>query len=345
MGAPLIGFDIEALSDYLAAHIAGFEPIVDVTKFSDGQSNPTYLLETKGAKFVLRAQPPGKLLKSAHQVDREYRVMAALGSTSVPVPKMLHFSQSDNPLGVMFFVMEHIEGRIYWDPALPELSNSARAKIYDQMNRTLAALHNVDAANVGLADFGAPGNYIERQLSRWSRQYLSPDHQTDADVRWIIDWLDANLPPDDGQRAIVHGDFRIDNLIFSPNSNDLLGVLDWELSTLGHPMADVAYQAMQWRQPQGTRLRGLGDLDREELGIPSERRYLEAYCQRRGIEVPQNWKFYLTFSYFRLIAILEGVIRRAAMGNASNPEGVAGFRAAIPILTAQAVEIARRHEV
>ncbi len=332
--------DIGTLSAYLARNIPGFGTLRAVEKFGDGQSNPTFRLICDGGQFVLRAKPTGSLMKSAHQVDREYRVMAALAGTGVPVPRVFHLSGDDSPLGVMFFVMEMVEGRIFWDPALPDLTPRDRGMVYEQMGTTLASLHDVDPARVGLADFGAAGNYFERQLSRWSRQYLAGEVQPDAGIRWIIDWLRDHSVGDDGQRSIVHGDYRIDNLIFASQDTELIAVLDWELSTIGHPMADVAYQAMQWRQPKGSQLRGLGDIDRRALGIPTEESYLAAYCTKRGLPRPANWEFYLTFAYFRLIAILAGVVRRAAEGTASNPAGVEGFRRAIPILTAQARAIA-----
>ena len=340
MAGAQYNIDIGNLSAYLARNIPGFGTLRAMEKFGGGQSNPTYRLICDDAQFVLRAKPTGDLVKSAHQVDREYRVMAALAETGVPVARVFHLSEDDSPLGVMFFVMELVAGRIFWDPALPDLTSGERGQVYGQIATVLAALHDVDPIAVGLGDFGAPGNYFERQLSRWSRQYLGAEARPDNDIRWIIDWLSEHQVEDDGQRSIVHGDYRIDNLIFASDGTKLIAVLDWELSTLGHPMADVAYQAMQWRQPKGSQLRGLGDIDRQAMGIPTEASYLAAYCAKRGIEPPANWEFYLTFSYFRLIAILSGVVRRAADGNASNPAGVEGFRRAIPILTAQARAIA-----
>lgn len=341
MTKDLFEFDLPALSAFLSDRIDGFEQISAVEKFGTGQSNPTYMLRTQNKTFVLRAKPPGKLLKSAHQVDREFRVMKALAGSHVPVPKMYCLCDAPNPLGVMFFVMEMVQGRSIWDPSMPDATRSERGAMYREMCETLAHLHNVDPASVGLGDFGAPGNYFERQLSRWTRQYQASELERRDDVHWLIDWLNERLVENDGAVSVVHGDYRIDNMIWQSGSPKIAALLDWELSTLGHPMADVAYQAMQWRQPVGPQTRGLGDLDRAELGIPTETAYLAHYCETRGIAEPENWSFYLAFSYFRMIAILEGVVRRAVDGNASNPKGIDGFRRAIPVLAEQAVAISR----
>ncbi len=330
---------IAALGPYLAAHVPGFQPPVSVSKFGTGQSNPTYHLKARSGEYVLRAQPPGKLLKSAHQVDREYRVMRALGETDVPVPAMIHLADADNPLGRMFFVMDYLRGRIFWDPALPELDRSERRAIYDGMNKTLAALHNVDVAAVGLSDFGRPGNYFARQTGRWVKQYRASVMVPNPDVDRLIDWLQAHMPADDGVTTLVHGDYRLDNMIFAPDSAEVLAVLDWELSTLGHPLADLAYQCMQWRLPHQAGMRGLGGLDRQALGLPDEDEYVAAYCARRGIDRIENWNFYLAFAFFRLAAILQGVVRRAHDGNASNPTRAREMAKAIPVLAAMANQL------
>lgn len=312
-------FDSAELERYLAAEVDGFTTLDSIEKFGDGQSNPTYRLDSAGKTFVLRAKPLGKLLKSAHAVDREYRVMQALADTDVPVPRVFHLSGEVSPLGPQFMVMEWIEGRIFWDPALPGLEPSERTAVYDAMNATLAALHTVDPAALGLGDYGRPGNYFARQVARWTAQYQATATRPLPDADWLVGWLAERTMPDSGEVAIVHGDFRIDNMIFAQDRIEMRALLDWELSTLGHPLADLAYQCMQWRMPHEGDFRGLGGLDRASLGLPSEHDYVARYCRRRGIEPPTDWCFCLVFSYFRLLAILQGVLKRAQDGNASNP--------------------------
>ena len=331
--------DAAALAPYLADRIDGFGTLSAITKFNAGQSNPTYLLTSTGGRFVLRTKPPGELLKSAHQVDREYRVMKALGTTSVPVPKVLHLSEDESPIGRQFFVMEYLDGRIFWDPALPEIAGSGeRAPIYDAMNATLAALHDVDVDAVGLSDYGRPGSYFERQLGRWTSQYRASETDVIEPMDRLIGWLEKNIPADDGLVSLVHGDYRLDNMIFAHGSARILAVLDWELSTLGHPYSDLAYQCMQWRLPNQSGFRGLGGIDRAAVGIPSEEAYVEAYCRRRHIGGIDNWTFYLCFSFFRLAAICQGVYKRALDGNASNPERAKTMGQAVQLLAALAVE-------
>ncbi len=338
------GFDEAALGAYLERHVAGFRGLRAVTKFNAGQSNPTFRLDAASGRYVLRAKPPGELLKSAHQVDREYRVMAALAGTGVPVAKVLHLAGDDSPIGRMFYVMEFVDGRIFWDPALPEAgSNAERAAIYDSMNATLAALHGVDVAAAGLSDFGRPGSYFERQLARWTSQYRASETGAVADMDALIVWLERSLPADDGQVALVHGDYRLDNMIFAPGAPPdgayVVAVLDWELSTLGHPFSDIAYQCMQWRLPHTSEFRGLGELDRAALGLPSEEIYVAAYCRRRGISGIDNWTFCLAFSFFRLAAICQGVYKRALDGNASNPEKARTYGKAVTLLAGLAAEL------
>lgn len=326
--------DQAALAPYLEANIPGFSGLAAVEKFKSGQSNPTYLLTAASGRYVLRAKPPGQLLKSAHQVDREFRVMSALAGTAVPVPAMLHLSAEDSPIGRMFYVMDFLDGRIFWDPALPEArDNEERAAIYNAMNDTLAALHEVDVETVGLGDFGRPGNYFERQLARWTSQYRASETGTVTDMDQLIAWLETHMPADDGRISLVHGDYRLDNLIFAPDRPTVLAVLDWELSTSGHPFADIAYQCMQWRLPHTSGFRGLGGIDRAALGLPSETDYVASYCRRRGLSGIGNWTFFLAFSFFRLAAICQGVFKRALDGNASNPEKAKTYGEAVKLLS------------
>ncbi|TPL12571.1 phosphotransferase family protein [Mesorhizobium sp. B2-4-14] len=326
--------DQAALAPYLEAAIPGFSGLATIEKFKSGQSNPTYLFKAASGRYVLRAKPPGRLLKSAHQVDREFRVMKALSGTAVPVPKMLHLSAEESPIGRMFYVMDFLDGRIFWDPALPEArDNDERAAIYDTTNATLAALHDVDVEAVGLSDFSRPGNYFERQLARWTSQYRASETGTIAEMDQLIAWLETHMPADDGLISLVHGDYRLDNLIFAPDRPKVLAVLDWELSTLGHPFADIAYQCMQWRLPHTSGFRGLGGIDRAALGLPSEEDYVAAYCRRRGLSGIGNWTFFLAFSFFRLAAICQGVYKRALDGNASNPEKAKTYGEAVKLLS------------
>ncbi|RUZ74916.1 phosphotransferase family protein [Mesorhizobium sp. M7A.F.Ca.US.006.01.1.1] len=326
--------DQAALAPYLEANMPGFSGLLSIEKFKSGQSNPTYLMTAASGRYVLRAKPPGQLLKSAHQVDREFRVMSALAGTAVPVPAMLHLSSEASPIGRMFYVMDFLDGRIFWDPALPEAhDNDERAAIYDAMNDTLAALHDVDVEAVGLGDFGRAGSYFERQLARWTSQYRASETGTVTDMDRLIAWLETHMPADDGRISLVHGDYRLDNLIFAPDRPTVLAVLDWELSTSGHPFADIAYQCMQWRLPHASGFRGLGGIDRAALGLPSEADYVAAYCRRRGLSGIGNWTFFLAFSFFRLAAICQGVFKRALDGNASNPEKAKTYGEAVKLLS------------
>lgn len=333
-------YDHATLEAYLAGNVPGFGQLDAVKKFSDGQSNPTYQLTSGDTAYVLRAKPPGTLLKSAHAVDREYRVMKALAQTDVPVPQVLHLSPDQSPLGPQFLVMEMVEGRIFWDPALPEASRAERTAIYDAMNETLARLHRIDPAAVGLGDFGKPGSYFERQVGRWSRQYAQAATDPLPDADWLMGWLADNMAPDDGAASIVHGDYRIDNMIFASDTAEVRAVLDWELSTLGHPLADLAYQCMHWRMPNQGHFRGLGGLDRTALGLPEDADYVAAYCARRGIDLPENWVFYVVFSHFRFLAILQGVYRRGLDGNAANPKDTGRLRDVISLLARDARALA-----
>ncbi|NNL63505.1 MAG: phosphotransferase family protein [Woeseiaceae bacterium] len=313
-----VDLSVEDLGPYLEANIDGFRGLRYIDKFPGGQSNPTYRLTADSGNYVLRRKPFGKLLKSAHAVEREFRVMQALAATNVPVPRMLHLCEDDDVIGATFFIMDFIHARHFWDPSLPELDNASRTAIYDEMNRVLAALHAVDVEAVGLADFGHPGNYFERQVTRWTKQYRASETDTIAAMDALIDWLPANTPADDGRVSLIHGDYRLDNLLFAEGSDRITAVLDWELSTLGHPFADLAYQCMQLRMPADSPVKGLAGLDRKALGIPEEREYVERYCERAGFDDVPDWTFCLAFSFFRLAAILQGVKKRALDGNASS---------------------------
>ncbi|WP_413231512.1 phosphotransferase [Microbulbifer aggregans] len=311
--------DMSALEKYLGDALPQFRGPIKAEKFTGGQSNPTFKLETGAGTFVLRRQPPGKLLKSAHAVDREFRVMRALQDSAVPVPKVLHLCEDPQVIGSMFYLMEYCEGRIFWDAALPELDNTQRKAFYEEMNRVLAALHSIDIDAAGLSDYGRPGNYFERQFQRWEGQYRASELNTIPAMDQLIAWLGGNLPADDGRVALVHGDYRLDNIVFHPTESRAIAVLDWELSTLGHPFADLAYQCMQLRMPANSgNISGLMGVDRASLGIPSEREYVARYCERMGIPGIDNWAFYLAFSFFRLAAIIQGVAKRAQDGNASS---------------------------
>ena len=291
-------------------------PVVS-EKFSGGQSNPTYRLTTNSGDYVLRRKPPGKLLKSAHAVEREYRVIKALANTDVPVPQTFHLCTDESIIGSVFFVMQYVPGKIYWDPTLPELSKDQRHTVYMQMCRVLANLHNLDTEKVGLSDYGKPGDYFARQISRWTQQYIASETEKIIEMEAVIDWLPANMPIDDGRVSLVHGVFRMDNMIFN-DTGDVVALLDWELSTLGHPLADLAYQCMQLRMNPGKHLSGLSGVDRSSLGIPTEKEYVAKYCEHCGLEGIDNWPFYLVFGFFRMAAILQGVKKRALDGNASS---------------------------
>ena len=311
----------ERLANYLTQHIEGIGSDLSAEKFAGGQSNPTFKLTSNGVDYVLRRKPQGELLASAHAVDREFRVITALQNTEVPVPKTYVLCEDDSVIGSMFYVMEYMEGRILWDPILPEVqSTSERAAIYDAMNATLAALHNVDVEAVGLSDYGRPGNYFERQVTRWSKQYRASEIYSIPDMETLMRYLAANMPPDDGCVSLVHGDYRLDNMMFHSTEPRVIALLDWELSTLGHPLADLANQCMAWMLPSQGSMRGLSDINRAEWGIPSNDEYIAQYCKRSGRTEIEHWNFYLIFSLFRLAAIVQGIRKRAQIGTASSDE-------------------------
>lgn len=316
--------DEAVLGPYLEAHVAGFSGLRNIEKFADGQSNPTFKVSASSGEYVLRRQPPGELLKSAHAVDREFRVMRALSGSDVPVAEVFHLCEDRDVIGSMFYVMEFCDGRIFWDSTIPEVSKSDRTAIYFEMNRVLAALHQVNLEETGLSDFGKPGSYFERQYTRWSSQYRASETRPIEAMETLMQWLGENLPEDDGRVSLVHGDYRLDNMIFHPSEPRVIALLDWELSTLGHPFADVGYQCMQLRMPDSKGgISGLRGRNLEELGIPSEEEYVAKYCERTGIDGIDNFGFYVAFSFFRLAAIIQGVAKRALDGNASNKNAAA----------------------
>lgn len=335
--------DTGKLAAYLEKQIAGFKGPIEAEKFSGGQSNPTFLLKTAHDKYVLRRKPPGQLLKSAHAVDREYRVLKCLANTNVPVAKAYHLCEDDSVIGSMFYVMSFEEGQIFWDPALPEVSKEERGNYHREMVRVLAAMHNVDIHAVGLADYGKPGNYFERQILRWSTQYRATETHTIQAMETLLEWLPANVPEDDGQISLIHGDYRLDNVIFHTGSAHAVSVLDWELSTIGHPLADLAYYCMCLRRPRDGDIKGLFGLDRSELGIPTEESLIAQYCDLRGIKRIDHWHFYLAFSFFRLAAIAQGVYKRAQNGNASNKKALEVGKMVEP-LALMAISLIEEHK-
>lgn len=325
----------------MATHVPGFRGPITVEKFATGQSNPTFKLTAASGAYVLRRKPLGQLLKSAHAVDREFRVQRALAGTDVPVARMHALCEDDAVIGSMFYVMDHVPGRTFVDPRLPGLSPEDRGAVYDNMNRVLAAIHSVDLTTTGLSGYGPQGNYYQRQIDRWTKQYRATETDPIPDMDALIDWLQRNLPEDDGRVTLVHGDYRIDNLLFSPDLPACVAVLDWELSTLGHPFADLAAVIMQWGLPTGDAARGLAGVNRAPLGIPEDQAFIDAYCQRMGLPGIGRFGFYLAFTYFRMASILQGVKRRALDGNASNPEKALELGAFVPAFAAGGLEAAK----
>ena len=331
-------FDTVALEQWLRQHMAGFEGPLQVEMFKGGQSNPTYKLNTPNASYVMRAKPGpvAKLLPSAHAIEREFKVMSGLHGTGVPVADMHVLCEDESIIGRAFYVMAFVQGRVLWDQALPGLSTTERREIYLEMNRVIAALHAVDHKAQGLENYGKPGNYFDRQIGRWSKQYVASVTQPIAEMDKLMAWLPANMP--ESARAdltcIVHGDFRLDNLIFHPTEPRVLAVLDWELSTLGHPLADFSYHCMSWHIPPGS-FRGIGGLDHAALGIPLEDEYIDLYCQRSGITtleaLKKDWNFYLAYNMFRIAAILQGIAKRVEDGTASSAEAKASGAGARPM--------------
>ncbi|MEJ6010432.1 phosphotransferase family protein [Novosphingobium aquae] len=337
-----MGLDETALDAWLTANVDGFDGPVQVDQFSGGQSNPTYRLTTQKGRYVLRRKPPGPLLKGAHDVLREARVMTGLSDTPVPVPPIIAVCEDPDVIGTPFFIMGMVEGRIFWDAAFGEIAKHDRAAYFDAMNAAMAALHSVDPYAVGLAEFGRAGNYFERQIARWSGQYREDTLAgRDANMDELVEWLPSAIPAGEETR-IVHGDFRCDNMIFHPSRPEVIAILDWELATLGHPLADFAYHAMMYRMP-GDIVAGIGGLDPHELGLPTEPEYVAAYCRRTGRDGIPDWEYYIAFNLFRLAAIFHGIKGRVLRGNAVSEE--ASERAAnfprLAILARQAMERCR----
>ena len=324
-------FDTARLAAWMQTNVAGFKGSIEVRQFAGGQSNPTYLVQSAAHRYVLRRKPTGKLLPSAHAVDREFRVIAALQDTEVPVPKAHALCTDPAVIGTEFYVMDYVEGRLFWDAALPEVASADRRAIYDEMTRVIAALHAVDYSAVGLGDYGKPGRYIERQVARWTQQYRAAQTETIDAVERLIEWLPQHIPADE-ETSIVHGDFRLDNAIFHPREPRILAVLDWELSTLGHPLVDLAYLCMRYHL-SADQFKGLGGLDTAALQIPGEAECVADYCRRRGRPQvgPQEWTYYLAFNMFRLTGILQGVLARAIQGNASSATALEAGRRAKPL--------------
>ena len=332
-------FDTAALSAWLQQNLESFEGPLSVEMFKGGQSNPTYKLITPARSYVMRAKPGpvAKLLPSAHAIEREFRVMSALHGTGVPVAQMHVLCEDESVIGRAFYVMECVEGRVMWDQSLPELSKAERGAIYDEMNRVMAALHTVRPNDIGLSDYGKPGNYFERQIGRWSKQYVASITQPIPEMDRLMAWLPQNIPAmarDESLVSIVHGDYRLDNLMFHPSEPRVLAILDWELSTLGHPLADFSYHCMAWHIPPGA-FRGIGGLDVQALGIPTEADYIARYCERTGFATPQqlraDWNFYLAYNLFRLSAILQGIAKRVETGTASSAQAVSSAAGARPL--------------
>ncbi len=319
---PAHRFDEARLEAWLTANLPGFEGPLTVREFHAGQSNPTYRLTTPSASYVLRRKPPGKLLPSAHAVDREYRIMSALADSDVPVPRTFLLCDDESVVGTMFYVMDFLDGRIFFDPRLPEIASAAeRGAMFDEMNRVIAALHTVDYKAAGLGDFGREGGYVARQIGRWSKQYKASESETIDAMERLMAWLPENLPEDD-ETTLVHGDFRLDNMVFHPTEPRVIGVLDWEIATLGHPLADFAYHVMAWRLSPDE-FRGLRGSDLGALGIPDEAAYTAAYARRTGRDALPDWEFYMAYNLFRMAAILQGIMGRVRDGTAANPEAEA----------------------
>ncbi len=327
-------FDAAALEKYLLENVENFQGPLTIEQFKGGQSNPTFKLITPNKNYVMRAKPgpAAKLLPSAHAVDREYRVLTALYGTEVPVAKTWALCEDENIIGRAFYIMDCVEGRVLWDPTLPGMSHAERGAVYEEMNRVIAALHKIDYAKIGLAEYGKPGNYFARQIGRWSKQYKASETEKIDAMDKLIDWLPQNIPADE-ESSIVHGDYRLDNMIFHPTEPKILAILDWELSTLGHPLADFSYHCMTWNL-SANEFRGMAGVDLKSLGIPTQDEYIATYCKRTGRDHIDNWDFYLAYNMFRLAGILQGIMGRVVDGTAASAQALESGKRARPMAEA-----------
>ncbi|HYD63108.1 MAG TPA: phosphotransferase [Noviherbaspirillum sp.] len=325
-------FDVGAMQAYMREHVEGFSGDLSVEQFNGGQSNPTFKLTANGTSYVLRTKPgpAAKLLASAHAIDREFRVMDALNKAGFPAAKQYSLCLDESIIGRAFYIMEFVQGRVLWDQSMPGMTPTERAAHYDEMNRVIAQLHTIDYAAIGLSDYGKSGNYFARQIDRWTKQYKASETEKIEAMDKLIEWLPNNIPPGD-DTSIVHGDYRLDNMIFHPTEPRVLAVLDWELSTLGHPLADFSYHCMSWHIPPG-QFRGIGGLDWKALGIPSEEEYIAKYCERTGKTIrKEDFKFYLAYNMFRMAGILQGIMKRYVDGTASSEQALKAGQAARPM--------------
>lgn len=313
--------DVSVLTSYLEKHIKDFQGPLQIERFVGGQSNPSYLLKAGSARYVLRRRPFGKLLPSAHALDREFKILSLLSHTDVATPKVYHLCSDESVIGAMFYIMEYCQGVIYWDLALPQCNKASRSTIYQQMNQSLTTIHKIDLEKNGMSDYGKAGHFYKRQFKRWHGQYQASQTQSIVAMESLMAWLERNIPEDDEPHCLVHGDYRLDNLVFRPDDNGLIAILDWELSTIGHPLSDLANQCMNMRLPISDKkyiVSGLGDSDRMLLGIPTEEQYIDEYLHTMGRASIKNWHFYLGFSFFKLAAIGQGVVKRQQQGNAAS---------------------------
>jgi len=325
-------FNVGNLQDYMFRHVDGFSGDITLSQFKGGQSNPTYRIDADGQVFVLRRKPPGELLPSAHAVDREYRVISALGQTDVPVPRTYCLCEDTEVIGTAFYIMEMVQGRVFWDGTLPGMSNEERGSVYRSVNEAMAALHRVDYQAIGLGDFGKVGEYRERQIHRWSKTYRLAEMDPIPEMDHLIEWLPENIPPGD-ETTLIHGDYRLDNMIFHPKEPRVLALLDWELATLGHPVGDFTYTLMGWRLDKNL-FRGIAHANLPSLGIPTEDEYIAQYCQSTGRDGIRNLEWYLAYNMFRLAAILQGIALRAKDGTAASPHAIEQGRRARPLAEA-----------